>query len=90
MEDTLKKAEDLILNIDRIDGSIKLFRETEYDGTGHKNQIGINIYDSSGQIQNSFPVDDELEKYIREYYINKFQQERERTREELKKVMEEL
>lgn len=90
MEDTLKKAEDLILNIDRIDGIIKLFRETEYDGAGHKNQIEINIYDSSGQFQNSFPVDDEPEKYIREYYINKFQQERDETREKLKKVMEEL
>lgn len=38
----------------------------------------------------SFSVDDELKKHIREYYINKLQKEREKTREEIKKVLEEL
>lgn len=90
MEDTLNKAEELFYQIRRIDKEINLFRETEYDETGHKNDIGIHISDSSGNFRESFSVDDELKKHIREYYINKLQKEREKTREEIKKVLEEL
>lgn len=90
MEDTLKKAEDLILDIKRIDRKLKSVIKTEHEETGHQNKIEITICDFTGQKQETLSVRGDLEKYVREYYIKDLQESREKTREKLKKVMEEL
>ena len=90
MEDILKKAENLILDIEGIDRQLKSVRETEHEETGHQNYIVITICDFTGRRQEALSVREDLEKYIREYYIKDLQESRKKTIEKLKKVMEDL